>query len=1010
MTERMIFEAALERVDPAERAAYLEQACAGDVGLCRRVEELLEAHFAPGTFLEAPAMINHEAPRSYGPGQSETDQLDSAGVVDLEGSRIGPYKLLQKIGEGGMGVVYMAEQEKPVRRKVAFKIIKPGMDSRQVVARFEAERQALALMDHSNIAKVLDGGTTGSGLPYFVMDLVKGIPVTQYCDEAKLSPRERLELFVPICQAIQHAHQKGIVHRDIKPSNVLVTLIDAKPVPKVIDFGVAKAIDQRLTERTLFTQFGAIIGTPEYMSPEQADLSGLDVDTRSDIYSLGVLLYELLTGSTPLERQRLREAGYAEIVRRIKEEEPDKPSTRISQSGDRLAAIAATRRTEPARLARLVRGELDWIVMRALEKERTRRYKTTDTFGRDIDRYLVGDPVEAGPPSAAYRLRTYARKHRVALATAAAFLALLVVASVVSVSLAIGFRRAELAATAQRNRAAVAEAAAVRDLDRALAAERDSKAAAERAATEAAISRAVNEFLQRDLLGQADVFNQAGPGLKPDPEIRVRALLDRASASLDGKFGDQPAVEVAIRRTIGETYKSLGLYESAQIQIERALKSARRRLGDNHADTLKSIASLAVLRLNQGKYGAAERLLTDALDRLRHADAEERPEAIRIMVLCAAALTEEGNFSNAQPLLTRAVALSRTVFGRGHEVTLGATAELARLQGWMGRFAESERYAAEALEIARHERGEEDFHTLTFEVGLAMAYQQQGNYAGADELSSRALERATRLLGLEHPMTATLSMTRGSILAMMGKTGDAKLLLSNAIASFRRTVGEDHDYACHAKAVLAETHQAEGRLDAAESMFAQAIAGWRRTLGTEYGGSLLGMNPLAELHIAEGHADKAEPVLVEARRVGARQGDQGWFIADTSSALARLRLMQREFIDAEAAARRALAIRLDRHPDHWTRFDGMSLLGGALAGQKKFAEAEPLLIQGYEGLKERRERIPFLWRTKRPAQAGARVVELYEAWGKKDKADEWRKKKVAAAGSIKAAGPSPSHE
>ena len=456
---KLIFTEASALPPGAGRSAYLDGACRGDAALRSRVETLLAAQEEVGRFLgtsDGPDATKVDLPATGPIGITSGPVLlttsGAAGTVDAQGwvtpgqarpgategpgTRIGPYKLLQRIGEGGMGVVYMAEQEAPVRRKVALKVIKPGMDTGQVVARFEAERQALAMMDHPHIAKVFDAGATDAGRPYFVMELVGGVPITEYCDAHHLSPRERLELFVPVCRAIQHAHQKGIIHRDIKPSNVLVTLVDGRPTPKVIDFGVAKAVEQRLTERSLFTQFGAVIGTLEYMSPEQAEMGGLDVDTRTDVFALGVLLYELLTGSTPLERARLRRAGYAEILRRIKEEEPPRPSTRLSDSGESLPSIAANRRTEPSRLASLMRGELDWIAMRALEKDRTRRYETANALARDVERYLADESVEACPPSRSYRVRKFARRHRTALATATAFAGLLVAATVVSAGLA----------------------------------------------------------------------------------------------------------------------------------------------------------------------------------------------------------------------------------------------------------------------------------------------------------------------------------------------------------------------------------------------------------------------------------------------------------------------------------------------------------------------------------------------------------------------------------------------
>ena len=408
MNEQTLFAEALERTDPQDRAAFLDQACQGNPALRERIERLLAQHEHAGDFLETPPW----AP------QPTVDEL----AAERPGMLIGHYKLIEEIAEGGMGTVWMAQQTEPVKRLVALKFIKAGMDSKQVIARFEAERQALALMDHPNIARVLDGGTTkgepggvSPGRPYFVMDLVKGVPITRYCDEHHLTPRQRLELFLPVCQAVQHAHQKGIIHRDLKPSNVLVALYDGRPVPKVIDFGVAKAAGQPLTEQTLVTGFGAIVGTLEYMSPEQAEINQLDIDTRSDIYSLGVLLYELLAGSPPFTRKELEKAGMLEMLRVIREQEPSKPSTKLS-TAEGLPTLAANRGTEPAKLTKLVRGELDWIVMKALEKDRNRRYETANGFAMDVQRYLADETVQACPPSVGYRLRKFARRNKAALA------------------------------------------------------------------------------------------------------------------------------------------------------------------------------------------------------------------------------------------------------------------------------------------------------------------------------------------------------------------------------------------------------------------------------------------------------------------------------------------------------------------------------------------------------------------------------------------------------------------
>ncbi len=452
-----IFFAALEKQSPAERSAFLDEACATDAELRRSVERMLAAQVEAGSFLEQPAMaISPPRYSGDGPGEGSAGTIDSVPITEQPGMVIGRYKLMEQIGEGGFGLVFVAEQHQPVRRKVALKVIKPGMDTRDVIARFEAERQALAMMDHPNIAHVFDAGATVSGRPYFVMELVRGIPITDYCDEQQLTPRERLDLFVSLCHAIQHAHQKGIIHRDVKPTNVLVTLHDGRPVVKVIDFGVAKALSQQLTDRTIYTQFAQMIGTPLYMSPEQAAMSGLDIDTRSDIYSLGVLLYELLTGTTPFDRERLHHVAADEIRRIIREEDPPKPSTRVSTlQGRLLSTVAAGRKSEPSKLCHSLRGDLDWIVMKCLEKDRTRRYESASGLAMDIERHLNDEAITARPPTNLYRLQKLVRRNKLAVVAASSVVAALVIGLGISTWMFVQERAA-------RQRAVAAEQEQVR--------------------------------------------------------------------------------------------------------------------------------------------------------------------------------------------------------------------------------------------------------------------------------------------------------------------------------------------------------------------------------------------------------------------------------------------------------------------------------------------------------------------------------------------------------------------
>jgi serine/threonine protein kinase len=704
MSEEDIFHEALARANPEERAAYLDQACAGEPALRGSVEALLRANVGATGFLEEAALP-----------QGVT--VDSTPAAERPGAAVGPYKLLEQIGEGGMGLVFMAEQTRPVRRRVALKVLKPGMDTRQVVARFEAERQALALMDHPNIARIFDAGTTEGGRPYFVMELVRGVPITDFCDQHRYTTRQRLELFALVCQAVQHAHQKGVIHRDLKPSNVLVTLHDVAAVPKVIDFGIAKATAGPLTDRTPYTHFAQMVGTPLYMSPEQAEMNGLDVDTRSDVYALGVLLYELLTGTTPFESERLKKVGLDEMRRVIREEEPPAPSRRLSTL-DALACstVSERRGVDGRQLGQLLRGELDWIVMRALEKDRNRRYESASAFAADVQRYLADEAVAACPPSAGYRLRKFVRRNRRPLVMAGVVAAALITATAVSIWQAARATEAQhLAeadrkqAEADRDRATTAEGKAKTNLERAQEAE-------QRATTEAAIAKAVNDFLQGDLLGQVTSVPEFSEASAGNPDLTVREALDRAAARIGDRFRDQPLVEAAIRMTIGGGY--MELYRAgnglAVPHLERALKLRQNHLGPDHPDTLASMNSLANAYQLVDRHREAIALMERRLESGKATLGPDHPETLELMVRLAWTYQAAGRWDLSVPCWEQLLDKRRNILGPTHPATLGAMHGLAMNYIDMGRFKDSMALHAKVLDGEDAKQNRRMFLTTRF--------------------------------------------------------------------------------------------------------------------------------------------------------------------------------------------------------------------------------------------------------------------------------------------------------
>ncbi len=883
--EETLFAEASQMLDPEQRRAYLDRQCSGNAVLRQRLETLLEgASLAERFFSEGAAALEAARAASSVPGEKP-------------GDRISHYKLLEKLGEGGCGVVYMAEQEQPVRRRVALKVIKLGMDTRRVIARFEAERQALALMDHPNIAKVLDAGATETGRPFFVMELVRGVRLTDYCDQNQIPTTERLRLFMQVSQAVQHAHQKGIIHRDLKPSNILVTINDGVAVPKVIDFGIAKATEGRLTDKTVFTSFAQFLGTPAYMSPEQAVLTSVDIDTRSDIYSLGVLLYELLTGRTPFDTQELMRLGWEALSRTICEQEPPRPSTRLSTlQGEALAATARQHQTEPLKLVHLITGDLDWIVMKCLEKDRARRYQTANALAADILRHLENEPVAARPPSRLYRFQKLVQRNRLMFAAVSAVMLALLLGMVASSYLLVREMRERQRASANEQKA-----------------------------------KQVAQLLK-------DMLNGAGPSVALGRDTTLlREIVDTTAEHAEKALGTQADVQAELLNTIGEVYEALGQYRKSAEMHGKAIGLLKQH-AVAQAGLVSSLTGLGRALRELGKLAQAEAVLRQALAAEQQLRRQPERQMVATLAELGRLLRDTGRLPEAESVLQQALAVQAKVDGGDNPQVRFFLATVLRGRG---KAALAERYFRDALAGLRKVQGGESPEIAECLTGLGGVLEDQGRLAEAEGTLREALTHQKRLMGPEHPEVGKTINLFGEVLLKQGKLPEAEAMLRESVDTTTRLHRDQQPGMADALNCLALILSEEAKLAEAAEKYEAALALLRKLHGNEHPDIATALHNLAGLRERQGKPREAE--ILERQALDMRKKLQGSNHPDVPTYTQSLAIdvcEQGKLPEAEQILREALALhRTLKGSSHLEVGECLLDLARVLMEQRKTAEA-----------------------------------------------------------------------